>query len=146
MRGEQGPRLLHVRGRGKEKNGVVMTKRSIQGRDGPESLTCRGLSFFIIIILIKKTLCLSTSCLCGVTFYGEAPQLFSPPNNPARLPLFLGADAHSLLTQHQQRVGERSCWCLACHKYFVNLNPIPTFTSLALSRFVKIAMRRAEVR
>lgn len=77
MRGEQGPSLLHVPRQ--RKKGVY------KGLDGPESLTCRGLQvlFYLFILNLLDFLCVCESISCleppnGLTFYGEAPQLFIP--------------------------------------------------------------------
>lgn len=101
-----------------------------------EGVTCRGasdffLSFFLFYLNLLDSYFGSPFHGCnlpfnGLSFYGEAPQLFVPPTNS--LAPLLGADASSVFTQHQRKRGAVESRCLACHKYFVNLNPMRTFT------------------
>lgn len=111
------------------RKGVVTDKKEYTKimTDMTESLTC---SFFFLFLI--KNLLLdffeSVSGLgppYGLTFYGEAPQLFIPLIILLVSLSFLGTDIHRTAYTTLTTVGGL---CLACHKYFVNLNPIHTFT------------------
>lgn len=114
MRGEQGPGLLHV-GDG--------------GRKGVVRVWClwpaEGFRFFFYV----NTTFLFMLFMCGASLWTYLLWWGTPAiqrcNNPARLPLFLGADTHrSAYTTLKVQGG----LCLAGHKWFVNVNPILTFT------------------
>lgn len=124
MRGEQGPGLLQVRDRGTK--GVVTDKKEYTKVMMDLSLSPA------VFFFLNKNSCLNflwvhfmfRASLWTYLLWWGTPAIH-PSNNPACLPLFLGTDTHRTAYMTLTRVGGL---CLACHKYFVNLNPIHTFT------------------
>ena len=111
MRAEQGPAVLHVRDR--RRKGEVTDKKEYTKVMADLSLwpVDLPLDIFVSILRLEPPY--------GLTFYGEAPQLFVP----LIILSFLAPTLTGLLTQHWQGL------CLACYKYFVNLNPIHLYMS-----------------